>query len=349
MSVYETVAQKRTTAPTAPSLIDRWSSLWPPAWALRRGVSMVTEFSAVLLTRLRSLARLDAEVVKQIQSVLPAAELVKRRVAAQHDRLSGTLPLLDRMHANVSHEGHVIEQAHHQTTEARVGFEDCLRIGKDRSQMIERLIETARRSASGLAELNRNVDEVEGLLNNIQDIGAQVNLLALNASIEAARSGVHGAGFAVVAREMRSLADRTSQSAGQILTMTGSIHRSTEETVSSIQEALLSTEQHPEIKHLMTEAIEACMSKLREVEASHTLLLSQSKSQLTSIESLQKEWTDLHASTDEFRQDAAEFHKHGERALVVAEELQRELHAFGSALRSDVDALAATPRAGVVR
>ena len=347
MSVYETVAQKRTTAPTAPRPGDRWSSLWPPSWALRRGVSMVAEFSEAVLTRLASLARLDAGVVQQIHSVLPAAELVKRRAIAQHDRLSGTLPILDRMHGNVSQESHVIERARDQTTEARVSFENCLSIGKDRSQMIERLIETARRSASGLTELNRNVDEVEGLLNNIQDIGAQVNLLALNASIEAARSGVHGAGFAVVAREMRSLADRTSESAGQILTVTGSIHRSTEETVSSIQEALYSTQQHLEIKHIMGVAIEGCMSMLREVEASHTLLLAQSQSQLNSIESLQKEWTDLHSSTDEFRHDAAEFHKHGERALVLAEELQRELRAFGGALQADVDALAAKPRAGV--
>jgi methyl-accepting chemotaxis protein len=152
----------------------------------------------------------------------------------------------------------------------------------------------------------------------------------------------------VVAREMRALADRTSQSAGQILVVTGSIHRSTKETASSIQEALHSTQQHPEIKHLMSEAIEDCMSMLREAEASHILLLSQSKSQVTSIEALQKEWSDLHASTGEFRHDAAEFHKHGERALVLAEELQRELRAFGSALQADVDAIAAKPRAGLL-
>lgn len=112
---------------------------------------------------------------------------------------------------------------------------------KELNSSVERNIENSRNTIANINTLQEEVKAINEIINIINGIADQTNLLSLNASIEAARAGEQGKGFAIVADEIRKLADKTSQSIVQIQELADTISSNTETVSSSIQQFVSDT------------------------------------------------------------------------------------------------------------
>lgn len=102
-------------------------------------------------------------------------------------------------------------------------------------QGIQQVAITVKESAQLIAALGQRSDQIGQIINVIKDIAEQTNLLALNAAIEAARAGEQGRGFAVVADEVRKLAERTATATSEISEMIAAIQSETGNAVSTME------------------------------------------------------------------------------------------------------------------
>ncbi len=129
-------------------------------------------------------------------------------------------------------------------------------------------------SAQKVQELGQRSDQIGVIVETIDDIAAQTNLLALNAAIEAARAGEHGKGFAVVADEVRKLAERASSSTKEIAGLIKGIQQTVSEAVRSMEagaeEVEVGTARANEAGQALQDILKAAEAVNRQAEAARS-------------------------------------------------------------------------------
>ena len=108
---------------------------------------------------------------------------------------------------------------------------------------MNRISERVKETAATLEKLGARSDQIGEIVGTIEDIADQTNLLALNAAIEAARAGEQGRGFAVVADEVRALAERTTKATKEIAQMIKAIQHETTGAVAAMEEGVKEVER----------------------------------------------------------------------------------------------------------
>ncbi len=220
------------------------------------------------------------EVVSQAETVATASE-----------EMSATSSDI----ANNCH--HAAESSSHASQAAQNGAV----IVRNTVEGMNRIADKVRSSAGVVEQLGTRSDQIGAIVATIEDIADQTNLLALNAAIEAARAGEQGRGFAVVADEVRALAERTTKATREIGEMIKSIQGETKLAVSAMVEGVNEVERGTSEAARSGQALEEILSQINEVTGQINQIATAAEEQTATTREISN---NIHQISDTVQQSA---------------------------------------------
>ncbi|MCB4358173.1 methyl-accepting chemotaxis protein [Quatrionicoccus australiensis] len=175
------------------------------------------------------------EVSSAANQLLNASEEVADRARQQSDAASSMAASVEEMAVSIDQVTENAAEAHGISEESRTISEEGATVIHNAATEMRLISEAVQSSSNIVEELGHQSNQITSIVNTIKEIADQTNLLALNAAIEAARAGEQGRGFAVVADEVRKLAERTTLSTTEIGGMVAKIQNGTKSAVDSMQ------------------------------------------------------------------------------------------------------------------
>ncbi len=182
-------------------------------------------------------------------------------------------------------------------------------------QSIQRIAVKVQESARTVESLGARSEQIGAIIGTIGDIADQTNLLALNAAIEAARAGEQGRGFAVVADEVRALAERTTRATREIGEMIKTIQQETKTAVSSMEDGVKEVERGTEDAARSGQALQDILEQVGDVTGQINQIATAAEQQTATTNEISRS---MHEITDTVRETSHTSHETASAASQLA-------------------------------
>ncbi|WP_374515668.1 methyl-accepting chemotaxis protein [Niveibacterium sp.] len=181
-----------------------------------------------LRTMIGAIEQSSGNIAGAAQHLNSAYHEIEGSAAQQSEAAAGIAAAVQEMTAGLDHVAERASRVREEAQNAHRMSEEGAVLADAASDEVGRVAESVNTAASNIGRLEEHSTRISGIAGIIKEIADQTNLLALNAAIEAARAGEQGRGFAVVADEVRKLAEKTGKATSEIMTALGAIHGETE-------------------------------------------------------------------------------------------------------------------------
>jgi methyl-accepting chemotaxis protein len=272
---------------------------------------------ANLSSMIKQLSANAQELVSAATEIASTSEQMSRGSRDQSDQVDQVSSAVEEMSAAIIQSS---QNASLMNETSRSASENAMKGGEVVSQTIigmQRITDTVRESADTIARLEESADRIGEIITVIDDIADQTNLLALNAAIEAARAGEQGRGFAVVADEVRKLAERTGQATAEITDMIKNVQGQTKNAVGSMEAGIKEVNSGRDLADQAGNSLSEIVRMNQEVLTMVQQIAASTEQQSTASEAIS-------ANLGHISQVTKETAKGAEQAATAAEELNRQ-------------------------
>ncbi|WP_456427651.1 methyl-accepting chemotaxis protein [Rhodocaloribacter sp.] len=263
-----------------------------------------------MLHQVHSVANVTADSARQIRTAAEALAAGSQELSNESQEVAASI---EEMTRTIIETARNASRTAELTTENGRTAEEGRTVVEQTVNKIRSIAEVVYSSAETIEQLGASSQQIGEIISVIEDIADQTNLLALNAAIEAARAGEQGRGFAVVADEVRKLAERTTTATRQIADMIGTIQNDTTAAVTSMKRGTKEVEEGIALADRADEALERIVKGVTEVidVVQHIAASSEEQSQTSetisrSVEAISTVSTESAAGVGQIAQGADE-------------------------------------------